>query len=512
MVNSLKINSLANYGGQLVAGILGYAMVPFYLRHLGTEGYGMVGFLLVLQSSLAVLDLGLGTSATREISRLSAEPSAAGEMRHLLRTLEVFYYGMAAVIVTALLLAKTWVVARWLKANELSPQTLDTCLWCAVGTVGLRWPVALYSGVLRGRERQLLLNGISSGIAIVKALAGGAVILLISPRVESFYFVQLAMAVLELGLMSGAAWWAVRGPSPSPAQFHRRLLKQVWGFSARLALISGFAMLLKQVDRWAIAALLPIEQLGFYTNAALLGMGISRVFNPLQNAVFPRLTRLVAADPGQLLPATFHRSCQCVMALVAPVAAIMVAGGGPVLQLWLRSGDPDGRAAAAGTAPLAVTAVAMLFNSAMAIPYSLQLAAGMTWLPMWTNGLGALVLVPISFVAVRQWGLAGAAYAWLVFNVLYYLVVPHFIFARVLRGHKAAWYLRDTGPFIVLGLLLSWILHELRLRLPQPAAQAGALALALAAYGGLVWAFVPELRQLVVRLTAKASRRNATAN
>lgn len=497
---SLRINALANYGGQAVAGLAGYAVIPFYLRYLGPEGYGMVGFLLVLQSTLAVLDFGLGTTATREVSRLSGQADGRGEMRHLLRTLEFFYYAMAALIVLGLVLGSGQVAARWIKAASLSDESLRTCLLCAAATVGLRWPVALYGGILRGRERQVTLNAIGSSLAIGKALAGILILAFVWRSIVAFYVVQLGAAVLELAIMAVAAWRAVAVQSAERPAFRRDILKRVWGFSAKLALISGFAMLLKQVDRWAVTVLLPIEQLGFYTNAVLLGMGISRVFGPIQNAVFPRLTRLLAGGEPKALAETFHRACQCVMALVAPVVALCAALAEEVLHLWLRTGDPSGKAAAAGAAPLTITALAMLFNSAMAIPYSLQVAAGLTRLPLWTNGLGAVLLVPLSFLAVRQWGLAGAAYAWLTFNVLYYLILPQFVFARVLSGHKLRWYLHDTLPFIAASLLLTVTIRLLGNLVADVFLRYSLVAALLAAYAAALWLLLPALRELASQL------------
>lgn len=505
---SLRANVLANYGGQVVAAVVGYATVPFYLRYLGHEGYGVAGLLLVLQSSLAVLDLGLGLAATREIGRLSSRASGHREMGHLLRTLEVVYFATAFVIVIGLAVGGGSISSHWIKAKSLGPETLQTCLLAAAVTIGLRWPIALYSGFLRGRERQVQLNVIGSAIALGRAVVAVGVLAFVSRGVVAFYVVQVGAAALELGLMATAAWASIRGVALGRPQFQKALLARVWGFSIRLALISGCAMLLKQVDRWAVSVLLPIDQLGYYTNALLLGMGIARIFAPVQGAVFPRLAREWASGQVVRLSETFHSACQCVMALAAPVAASLAALSGDALRLWLRTGDPDGIAAAAGAEPLTITALAMLFNSAMSIPNSLQIAAGQTALPTWTNSVGAIVLVPMSFLAVRHWGLAGAAYAWLVFNVLYYAIVPHLLFKRILPGHVTRWYLRDTLPFIGAGLALAASLRIIGHRVEDPVLKVGLIGAMLALYALVTWLVLPEFRRLASRLVSLRPRRS----
>src|SRR5213076_1377726 len=94
----------------------------------------------------------------------------------------------------------------------------------------------------------------------------------------------------------------------------------------------------------------------------------------------------------------------------------------------------------------------MLLNSMMSVPFSLQLAAGLTWLPLYTNAIGVLALAPVMFVLVRSYGLTGGAVAWLVFNIGYYLAVPPIMFRHVLAGHYGLW-LRDTVPYMAAGIL-----------------------------------------------------------
>lgn len=52
-------NTSLNYLGQAYALLIGILILPFYLRHLGAEAYGLIGFFAVLQAWLQLLDAGM---------------------------------------------------------------------------------------------------------------------------------------------------------------------------------------------------------------------------------------------------------------------------------------------------------------------------------------------------------------------------------------------------------------------------------------------------------------------
>ena len=95
-----KSNLFANFAGSGVAALLQLAFIPFYIKFLGIEAYGLIGFYILLQAVLQVLDLGLGPTMNREMARYSVQPDKAGEARDFTRTLEIGYWilGISALI------------------------------------------------------------------------------------------------------------------------------------------------------------------------------------------------------------------------------------------------------------------------------------------------------------------------------------------------------------------------------------------------------------------------------
>src|SRR4249919_1412700 len=92
---SLRGNIIANALGRGWAGLISLIFLPLYLRYLGIESYGLVGLQTSLVALFSVLDFGLSTAINREFAASAARPEATKEMRPVLTTLEVLYWGLA---------------------------------------------------------------------------------------------------------------------------------------------------------------------------------------------------------------------------------------------------------------------------------------------------------------------------------------------------------------------------------------------------------------------------------
>ena len=92
---SLKKDIFANYIGRAWTAILGFSLIPLYIKFLGVESYGLVGFFASLTAVIGILDLGIGTTMTRELAKRSSNSGSNDTQRDLVRTLELIYWGLA---------------------------------------------------------------------------------------------------------------------------------------------------------------------------------------------------------------------------------------------------------------------------------------------------------------------------------------------------------------------------------------------------------------------------------
>src|SRR6266853_6884366 len=124
LTSGFKLDLAVNFTRVGWSVLIQIACVPFYLRFLGIEAYGLIGFYLMLQAMLQVLDFGLSPTINREMARYSVQPQKADEARDLVRTLEVGYWLIGLVIGAALLASSPWIATHWIKAGTISVSSI----------------------------------------------------------------------------------------------------------------------------------------------------------------------------------------------------------------------------------------------------------------------------------------------------------------------------------------------------------------------------------------------------
>jgi hypothetical protein len=112
-----KSNLFANFAGSGVAALLQLAFIPFYIKFLGIEAYGLIGFYIMLQAVLQLLDLGLGPTMNREMAQYSVQPDMVREARDFTRTLDIGYWILGISRARQPLI----IAARWINTGTMPP-------------------------------------------------------------------------------------------------------------------------------------------------------------------------------------------------------------------------------------------------------------------------------------------------------------------------------------------------------------------------------------------------------
>jgi len=488
----IKRNILANAVGQACSAALSIIAVPLYIHYLGVEAYGLVAFFASLQAILSVLDLGLGTTANREVARRQAGGEKATAIRDLIRTLEAVYAGIGVLIAVLIILASRWIITNWISSAQTPLDTLHLAVIVFAISLGVRWPVSLYTGVLLGAERQVALNAAVIALSVVRTGGAILVIALISPTLLAFLVWYLIANAVEVVVMAALAW-SVLPTGDRRARVVPGAIRGIWRFSASISGNSLLAAGLKQGDRLLITRLLPLRFLGYYAAATAAGTWLGMLARPAATAALPRFTALMAAGEDERLADSYHGLSQSVAILVAPFAALFIFFPHDILQAWTRSAE----VADHSSFTFAVFGFAYAVNALMQIPFALQLAAGITWIAITNNAISIALLLPLMYVLIQRYGIAGAGVSWALFNVVYFLLIPHVMHRLLLRGHAKKWFLQDNLPFLAGALLIGWGVRAVRESVPRFAFVAVAAITGVVLYALLVWTLSERSRALV---------------
>ena len=439
-LTDLRRNVAANLFGRAWVTVLGIAFIPVYLRFLGMEAYGLVGFFATLQAVFGLLDLGLGATVNRELARLSVTADRRGEQRTLLRTLEACYWAISLTSGVAVFVLAPAIAHDWVHPSRLSPLAVERVIRLMGLVLALQLPFSFYQAALMGLQRQVALNAIVVVTATLRSAGTALVLWKISASVEAFFLCQLAVSVIQLVVTLVCVWSALGGGGWSERPELARL-RSIWRYAAATSANSVVGIALTQTDKVLLSGLLPLEQFGYYALAGTMASFVWAVAIPVNQALFPRFAQLIEVRDHVTLSALYHRATQVMVVALVPAAATVVAFAWQLMFLWTRN-----TVTADHTALIAaLLIIGTTINGIVSVPGYLQSAAGWPTLMVYTNLVAAVVLVPAILVVTPRYGAPGAAFVWLVLNAGYLIFNVPVMHRRLLRGELWRWYRDDVA-------------------------------------------------------------------
>ncbi len=435
---ALRVNAAANYLGRGVTALLAFIFVPIYVRYIGVESYGLVGFAATLQSLIGLLGGGISATLSRELARLTAYQESGQEQRDVLRTLELVFvlFSFAGALVMVLLAG---LVASWLNPQALSLAEVTSCIRLMALMIAFEFLSSFYQGGLLALQRQVFQNAVRVGFAVVRNVGVIAPLAWVSPTVTTYLEWQVGVALVQ-GVVSAIILWRLIPPGVRPARFKRSILLDTWKFALGMVGVNVTVLLLFQADKVVLSKLLTLQDFGYYTLAATIPGGLCLLVYPLSHAIFPQLCKLVERRDEAAIGDLYHKGGQAISLLVIPFAATLILFSPQVLQVW--TADP---VIVLKTWPIvSILAAGALLNCLMYLPYVLMLAHGWTRLNFIANLACAIVLIPTMIAFGARWGGIGAAFIWLIWNLSYLVSVAPLLHRRILRGHLRRWCTDDV--------------------------------------------------------------------
>jgi len=459
MVTPLKKNTIANLVGSNWPVFLGLLLIPIYIRFLGMEAYGLVGFFATLQSICILIDFGISATLNREMARLSALEGNTPAQRDLLGTLESIYWTLSLLAGILLILFAPAFAYRWINSQHLSPETVENSFRLMGAAIAIQLPSSFYQGGLLGLQRHVSMNTV---LVIMSTLRGlGTVVILwkVSRRIEAFFAWQFLVSCLQVSAMRITLWRSLPS-SDTKWRFRKDLLLDVWRYAAYVSGNAFVGTLLTQVDKVILIRILPLEVFGYYTLAWSIASCLWSIIVPINTAIFPQFVLLHERGDRENLVNLFHHASQVCSVAIIPIGVVIIFFSREIMLLWTR--DP----AIAEHAHLLVSLLVLgvMVNGMSSVPVYAATAFGWPQLVLYVNIGQAIVLFPAILIAVPYFGAVGAAVIWVFLNSTYLFVMLPILFRRHLRSEKWNWYLRDIGlPLAgatLTGMASRWIYPE----------------------------------------------------
>lgn len=451
---SLKNNIIANYASQIYVTLIGIVMVPTYVRYMGIEAYGLIGFFAMAQAWFHLLDIGLTPTMARETARFRGGAIDALSLRRLLRALEGVFVGVALLGAGIMLIGADTIAAKWLRVQNLPLVEVKHAIMLMAGVMALRWVCGLYRGVVVGFERQVWLSGFNASVATARFVLVVPFFIFGGTSPVHFFGFQLGVAFVEVLILVIQAYRVLpKIENATRIAWQWQPLRGVLKFSLSIAFSSSVWVLVTQTDKLLLSRILPLDEYAYFTLAVLVANGVTLISGPVSLALQPRLTRMAAAGDDQGFIRLYRNATQLVGVIAIPASLMLAFFSEQVLWAWTGNADIAHKAAP-------VLTLYALGNGILALgafSYYLQFAKGDMRLHLIGNALFVVLLIPGLVWATWTFGVVGAGYAWLCANALLFLFWVPKVHHRFAKGLHGKWLVKDVGSIVLLTLIAAFV-------------------------------------------------------
>ncbi|MES1226881.1 MAG: oligosaccharide flippase family protein, partial [Bacteroidota bacterium] len=334
---SIKINIAANLVGKVWAAVIAIVLIPQYIKYLGIESYGLVGFYGTLIGALSLLDLGLSTTINRELAKFrSGDGRSSKQIRDLTFSLETVYWAIGLGMCLLIICLSSFIAVHWVKVEQLPVPVISQSIMLMAAVVAFQWPISLYDGGLTGLDKQVLNNSITVIMTSIRAVGVLIILKYYSPTLQAFFLWQAASSLLYVVVLLWALWKNMPKDEQRPA-FSKPQLKTIWRFTAGMTSIGLVTFFITQIDKVVLSKILPLSQFGYYTLAFAIASSISLIVGPISISFFPRFSGLVAAAKNTELVKLYHQACRLMATFIFPVCFVMLFFARDILLIWTKN-------------------------------------------------------------------------------------------------------------------------------------------------------------------------------
>jgi O-antigen/teichoic acid export membrane protein len=401
--SKLASNTLLNLIGQSVPLLLAVIAMPFIVRGLGTERFGLLTLTWVVLGYFTVFDLGLGRATTKYV----AEALGKGEETQVPKIIwtAVTVQAIMGFIGAIVLLGITDLLVD--RVLNIPPELMGEAR-STFHLLALSIPVVLiassFSGALEAAQRFDLINAVripTSILTYLLPLVGlslglglpGIVALIVLARLGAL----VAFMSMNLRMRSELGKYSIS----------YTMLYHLFTYGGWVTVSSVIGPILAYLDRFLIGSLLTISAVAYYTAPYEAVTRLWIISVSLTMTLFPAFSALEREKNSQRLGTFFARSVKYVLLTTGPSVVVIWLFAREMLEIWLGADF-----ALESTMALQILAVGVLINSLANTPFTLLQGVGRPDLPAKFHLIELPVYIGVAWILVSHYGISGAACAW----------------------------------------------------------------------------------------------------
>lgn len=427
--NTIIKSSMWNLVGGAIPLIIGFLSIPFAIKGLGKEGFGILTIAWIVLGYFGMFDLGFSQATTKYSSQYLAKKDLEKFTSVFwVSLITSFIMGLIGCIIlifsTPLLVVRLLNIPDIMKADaKLTFVILGASLPFIISTTSLR-------GILAASNRFDILNKIQMPSNILTYII---------PCFSYFFGFKLSVVIILIVIMRLIIFliYIINSFKLHPylskyKGFDKIIFKSMLGFGGWISLSNLVSPILVYLDRFLIGSLISISSVSFYTAPYELVIRTRLFPNAIMDAIFPKFSSVEVGDDISRISDLFLKSLKYITIVMGFVVLVFISFSGEILNIWLGS-----EFSKVSGVILQILAVGIFFNGIATVPFFLLQGIGRPDIPAKIHTLELVIFALMFFFMIKYFGLVGAAITWTsrtTFDFLLLFIMTYIVDKKFLTG------------------------------------------------------------------------------
>ncbi|MEY8214546.1 MAG: oligosaccharide flippase family protein [Colwellia sp.] len=465
---SVKRSLVFNYTAQIYSALITVLVLPFYITRMGAEGFGLMGFFLMLQAWAQILDAGVGGSLTRQTSITKNDGVIFKKFLKQFYIVTSVFLGVASIFFIIGYLGKGYIATTWLN-SQLDQQVLEISLVAMFATLSFRYLSGTFRSGLVGLEKHATLS-LNTIVFMSLRFPLGLYVLDIFDNSLTHYFIYqgivsfLEFLVVAFLFIANSRMKYVNDNSSNLPTTEDYTLRALLVFSAQLSLLSITWVIVTQIDKLILSKFLELKDFGYYTLAVSVSGVIMVLSAPLSQILMPRLSSLASQRNEKQYLDVYIKSFLGLSIFVVPLAMFFVLFSEQLLFIW----TGDKKVAEEAFPFIKWLALGNAISVLMNFIFILQYSMGKLRAHVLAYVGYSLLLIPMSIFIASHYKAPGAAFFWFLHNLIFFIVWGGVVHRKYLVGVSSYIWKRVLIPCLVITSLYLFFLKSVVIFLGNP--------------------------------------------
>lgn len=423
----LARNSVINFIGQAMPLLVGVITIPFIVKGLGAERFGLLSLSWVVLGYFSLFDLGLGRATTRFVAEFLGQ-NQINRLPKLVWTsivIQGFLGVLGGLLLTGLI---HLLVHRILKIPSVLLMDARSTFLLLAASLPVVLILTSLRGILEAGQRFDLVNAVkipSSSLTFLLP-AVGVLLGLSLPKIVLLLLISKFFTALVYLILCLMTFPVLR----KTFSFDSEVLRPLVTYGGWITVSSLVGPIMVYLDRFLIGSIISMAAVAYYTAPYEIVTRLWILPSSLVMTLFPAFSTL-GETSKEVLSRLYTRSIKYLLLIMGPVILVLILFAEEILRLWLGT-----EFAERSTLVLQILAIGVLVNSLAQIPYTFLQGLGRPDITAKFHFLELLLYLPLAWFLVMNMGIAGGALAWTIRIVFDALLI-----------FCASWRLYQIGPW-----------------------------------------------------------------